>query len=136
MIRSQDYFGNELFISPLLEGLAKNIESYFQKENSNEYAALVGKVGERANSHETALTERIALYRVSRIQIALLDIHYKGFRLLAVDGSDLHTPTNPDDTASFIPGSGGQKPYNLQHLKKAQAGSEHQTRLGREALTH
>ena len=40
----QDYFGNELFISPLLEGLAKNIESYFQKENSNEYAALVGKV--------------------------------------------------------------------------------------------
>ena len=42
--------------------------------------------------------------------------HYKGFQLLAVDGSDLHTPTNPDDTASFIPGSGGQKPYNLQHL--------------------
>ncbi len=41
---------------------------------------------------------------------------YKGFRLLAVDGSDLHTPTNPDDTASFIPGFGGQKPYNLQHL--------------------
>ena len=41
---------------------------------------------------------------------------YKGFRLLAVDGSDLHTPTNPDDTASFIPGSGGQKPYNLKHL--------------------
>ena len=30
--------------------------------------------GERANNHETALTERIALYRVSRIQIALLDI--------------------------------------------------------------
>lgn len=41
---------------------------------------------------------------------------YKGFQLLAVDGSDLHTPTNPDDTASFIPGSGGQKPYNLKHL--------------------
>ena len=41
---------------------------------------------------------------------------YKGFQLLAVDGSDLHTPTNPDDTASFISGSGGQKPYNLQHL--------------------
>ena len=38
---------------------------------------------------------------------------YKGLQLLAVDGSDLHTPTNPDDTASFIPGSG---PYNLQHL--------------------
>lgn len=33
---------------------------------------------------------------------------YKGFRLLAVDGSDLHTPTNPHDTASFISGSAGQ----------------------------
>lgn len=41
---------------------------------------------------------------------------FKGFRLLAVDGSDLHTPTNPDETASFYEGSNGQKPYNLIHL--------------------
>ena len=42
---------------------------------------------------------------------------YKGWRLLAVDGSDLHTPTNKNEIASFYPGSNGQKPYNLMHLK-------------------
>ena len=41
---------------------------------------------------------------------------YKGYRLLAVDGSDLHTPTNPKEIASFYAGTNGQKPYNLMHL--------------------
>ena len=41
---------------------------------------------------------------------------FKGYRLLAVDGSDLHTPTNPDETGSFYEGTNGQKPYNLMHL--------------------
>ncbi len=41
---------------------------------------------------------------------------FKGYRLLAVDGSDLHTPTNKNEVTSFYPGSNGQKPYNLMHL--------------------
>ena len=41
---------------------------------------------------------------------------YKGYRLLAVDGSDLHTPTNKDEKESFYEGTNGQKPYNLLHL--------------------
>ena len=41
---------------------------------------------------------------------------YKGYRLLAVDGSDLHTPTNKDEKSSFYEGTNGQKPYNLFHL--------------------
>ena len=41
---------------------------------------------------------------------------YKGYTLLAVDGSDLHTPTNPNDTDSYYPGTNGKKPYNLMHL--------------------
>ena len=41
---------------------------------------------------------------------------FKGFRLFAVDGSDLHIPTDPDDTDSFFPGQNGSKPYNLLHL--------------------
>ena len=36
--------------------------------------------------------------------------------VLAVDGSDIQIPTNPDDKSSFHPGSKGQKPYNLLHL--------------------
>lgn len=41
---------------------------------------------------------------------------FHGFRLLAVDGSDIHTPTNREDAASFYPGSNNQRPYNLFHL--------------------
>lgn len=41
---------------------------------------------------------------------------YRGYRLFAVDGSDLHIPTNPLDKESFFPGTNGQKPYNLLHL--------------------
>ena len=41
---------------------------------------------------------------------------FKGYRLLAVDGSDLHTPTNEDEKDSFYEGANGQKPYNLFHL--------------------
>ena len=41
---------------------------------------------------------------------------FKGYRLLAVDGSDLHTPTNKDEPGSYYKGANGQKPYNLFHL--------------------
>ena len=41
---------------------------------------------------------------------------YRGYRLLAVDGSDLHTPTNKEETECYYPGTNGQKPYNLLHL--------------------
>lgn len=41
---------------------------------------------------------------------------YRGYRLFAVDGSDLHIPTNPHDSESFYPCANGQKPYNLLHL--------------------
>ena len=34
---------------------------------------------------------------------------FKGYRLLAVDGSDLHTPTNRNDKDSFYAGANGQK---------------------------
>ena len=41
---------------------------------------------------------------------------YKGYRLLALDGSDLHTPTNKDEKNSFYEGANEKKPYNLFHL--------------------
>jgi hypothetical protein len=39
-----------------------------------------------------------------------------GLRILAVDGSEIQLPTNPDDVDSFFPGANGQKPYNLVRL--------------------
>jgi len=41
---------------------------------------------------------------------------YKGYRLLAADGSDIQIPTNPNHPDSYFPGANGQKPYNLLHL--------------------
>lgn len=41
---------------------------------------------------------------------------YKGYRLLAIDGSDLHIPTNKSDTDSYFAKINEQRPYNLLHL--------------------
>ena len=41
---------------------------------------------------------------------------YKGYRLLAADGSDIQIPTSPNHADSYFPGANGQKPYNLLHL--------------------
>ena len=41
---------------------------------------------------------------------------YKNYRILAIDGSDLHVPTNPQDKESYFPRKNDQRPYNLLHL--------------------
>ena len=41
---------------------------------------------------------------------------FRGLQLLAVDGSDFLTDSNPDDPDSFFPGTDAQKSYNLLHL--------------------
>lgn len=41
---------------------------------------------------------------------------FRGYRLLAVDGSDLQIFADPNDSESYYPGSNGQRPYSLLHL--------------------
>jgi hypothetical protein len=41
---------------------------------------------------------------------------YRGYRLLAADGSDLHIPTNPNDSETFYISNPDGKGYNLLHL--------------------
>ncbi len=41
---------------------------------------------------------------------------YKGFRLLAADGSDFKIHSNPEHTSSHYPGKNGIGPYNILHL--------------------
>ena len=36
--------------------------------------------------------------------------------ILAVDGSDVRLPTNPDDKLTYLPGSKAQDPYNCLHI--------------------
>lgn len=41
---------------------------------------------------------------------------YKGYRLLAADGSDIQIPADSKHTDSYFPGTNGQAPYSLLHL--------------------
>jgi hypothetical protein len=41
---------------------------------------------------------------------------FRGYRLLAVDGSDLQIFADPNDPESYYPGTTGQQPYSLLHL--------------------
>ena len=41
---------------------------------------------------------------------------YKGYRLLAADGSDLQIFADPKDVDSYYPGTNGQKHYSLLHI--------------------
>ena len=41
---------------------------------------------------------------------------YKGYRLLAADGSDIQIPADPKHTDSYFPGANGQAPYSILHL--------------------
>ena len=43
-------------------------------------------------------------------------ITYKGYQLLAIDGSDIQIATNLNDPDSLFQGREGSKPYNLLHL--------------------
>jgi len=46
----------------------------------------------------------------------LFDSFKDDLPILAVDGSKIQIPTNPNDIDSFFPGANGQKPYNMIHL--------------------
>lgn len=41
---------------------------------------------------------------------------YKGYRLIAVDGSDLHIPHNPSDTETYFQNNPTTKGFNLLHI--------------------
>lgn len=41
---------------------------------------------------------------------------YRGYRLLAMDGSDIQVPTDPTDTETFFPGTRGHKSFNVTKI--------------------
>ncbi len=44
------------------------------------------------------------------------NLRYKGYRLMAVDGSHVHVPTNPQDADSFVKCKESERPHNEFHL--------------------
>ena len=47
---------------------------------------------------------------------ARLTVNSGDMPVLAVDGSDVRLPTNPDDKLTYLPGSRTQDPYNSLHI--------------------
>lgn len=44
------------------------------------------------------------------------DIRYKGYRLMAIDGSHIHVPTNSQDIDAFVKCKENERPHNEFHL--------------------
>lgn len=44
------------------------------------------------------------------------DLRYRGYRLMAIDGSHIHVPTNPKDPDSFVHSKEKERPHSEFHL--------------------
>ena len=69
-------------------------------------------VQQRGKIHPSAFSSLFDLF----VQKTNNDKYYKGFHLLAADGSDIQIPTNSNDSDSYFPAKEGQSAYNLLHL--------------------
>ncbi len=69
-------------------------------------------VQQRGKIHPSAFSSLFDLF----VQKTNKDLCYKGFRLLAADGSDIQIPINPNDPDSYFPAKENQSAYNLLHL--------------------
>lgn len=79
--------------------------------DTNDIASVSAFVQQRSKIKPSAFEDIFKTF-ANEIPIANL---YQGYRLLAVDGSDLLTPINREDTDSLFQ-SNDNSPYNLFHL--------------------
>ena len=90
--------------------LTKELLKYFGY--SPNIATSSAFVQQRGKIHPAAFSSLFDLF----VQKTNKDQYYKGFHLLAADGSDIQIPTNPNDLDSHFPAKEGQSAYNLLHL--------------------
>ena len=79
---------------------------------SSDIASSSALVQQRAKIDSSAFSALFDLF----VQKTDQDVRYKGYRLIAADGSDIHIPTNPTDPDSYFPPKEGQAAFNLLHL--------------------
>ena len=90
--------------------LTKELLKYFGY--SPNIATSSAFVQQRGKIHPAAFSSLFDLF----VQKTNKNQYYKGFHLLAADGSDIQIPTNPNDLDSHFPTKEGQSAYNLLHL--------------------
>lgn len=79
---------------------------------SSDIASSSAFVQQRGKIHPSAFSSLFDLF----VQKTHKNQCYKGFHLLAADGSDIQIPTNPNDQDSYFPPKERQSAYSLLHL--------------------
>ena len=95
-----------------MEGKSMNNEIVRYFNYNPDFATASAFIQQRRKFNEFALPALFDLF-VKKTDAEKI---YKGYRLLAADGSDVQVPTNPNEPNSYFEGSNGQKPYSLLHL--------------------
>lgn len=90
--------------------LCKEIYDWF---DYSEDTASVSAFVQQRNKIDSKAMEYIFRKMIEQCDEQIL---FKGYRLLAVDGSDLRLPVNKSDTDSYISNDDKTKGYNLLHL--------------------
>ncbi len=112
-VRNRKLPFGKMIISILgMEGSSLTNELLSQYGCSMNIASAAAFVQQRAKIKHTALESLFHTFA----QRTTVDSLFKGYRLLAVDGSDIHIPTDKTDLDSLYQSKDGAKPYNLLHL--------------------
>lgn len=90
--------------------LAKELYEWFG------YSTETATVSAFIQQREKIRPEALAMVFREFVKATVPDTFFDGYRLLAVDGSDLRLPANPHDEFSVIEHTEGGKHYNLVHL--------------------
>ena len=114
-VRNRKLPFNKVISSVLgMEGRSLNNELLYQSGCTIETPTSSAFIQQRSKIHykafESLFHNFTTLAMKNNIQF------FKGYRLLAVDGSDIQIASNPTDFESYIQGKEGTKPYNLLHL--------------------
>ena len=80
--------------------------------NPSELVTSSAFVQQRSKINANAFYDLFRSFSAKTVKPSL----YSDYRLVAVDGSDIHTPTNSDDIDSYCEGSKNQSPFNMLHL--------------------
>lgn len=101
-------------VSFLLTSVGKSLSNellqFFSCKSS--FPTVSAFIQQRDKLSKTAFEELFHSFSKSNIP----NQTFKGYRLLAVDGSSLCTPPNPMDKDSYFPSVNGKKHFNLLHI--------------------
>lgn len=90
-----------------MDKVIKTVLGFSSKSLNNEMIDIFSGNTELPSAFEDVLKQFINTMNPIKL--------FDGYRLLAVDGSDIRTPINPNDPDSYYE-QGDSKPYNLYHL--------------------